>query len=148
MSKYVGILVTGDRNAELDDWEGAVKRALRLAANGAEHVVLIHGDCRGIDKIAEDVARISLPGTAIVPMPYVDSAGKAGGPIRNQKMVDALSRLRDVGYRTVCIAFHDEIETSKGTKNCAMQAVKAGHQTMRVWSSGSFSPFTEGSEGA
>ena len=45
--------------------------------------------------------------------------GKAAGPIRNRKMLDE-------GLPDVVIAFHEDIERSKGTKNMISQACEQG----------------------
>lgn len=44
--------------------------------------------------------------------------GKAAGPIRNQQMLDE-------GQPTLVIAFHDDLENSKGTKDMVKRAKKA-----------------------
>lgn len=44
--------------------------------------------------------------------------GRAAGPIRNNEMLDS--------DPDVVLAFHDSLETSKGTKHCVEQALKRG----------------------
>lgn len=45
--------------------------------------------------------------------------GKSAGPIRNKKMIDE-------GNPDIVIAYHDDIENSKGTKNMITQAKDKG----------------------
>ena len=48
----------------------------------------------------------------------------AGGPARNREMVKAGADL--------CLAFHRSLATSKGTKDCARQALAAGIPTYLI----------------
>lgn len=48
---------------------------------------------------------------------------RAAGPIRNQQMLDE-------GKPDVVVAFHDNLATSKGTKNMLRQAFNAGVEVM------------------
>jgi hypothetical protein len=135
MANYA-IVVTGDRRAIADVWEPVLSATFRDLRGHAEHVVLIHGDCAGIDKLAEHLASVHLPGVAIVPMPYVAGAGKAGGPMRNRSMITVALALRSVGYVARCLAFHDNLPGSKGTKNCVGQALAADIKTILRTSTG------------
>lgn len=104
------ILVCGDRN-----WvkRGIIKRV--ISQSGA--TVIIHGDCWGADRIAGEIA--SSMGLEVRAFP-ADWAkfGKAAGPSRNKLML--LEKPDRV------IAFHDDIENSKGTKHMVSSARKAG----------------------
>lgn len=105
------VVVTGDRN-----WanrESVAKRLSKLPPN----TVLVHGDCRGLDTIAaEEAAKL---GFAVDPHPAKwDLHGKAAGPLRNQEMLDLKPK--------IVIAFHPDLTTSKGTKDCVREAMRRG----------------------
>jgi hypothetical protein len=79
-------------------------------------MVLVHGACRGLDTIA--ARRATLMGWQIEPHPAEWKLhGRAAGPIRNRLMV--------MTDPALCIAFHDHIERSKGTKDCLERAIGA-----------------------
>jgi len=81
---------------------------------------IIEGECKGADKLARMAAEEKgIPKQRIFRFPVDWSAGKRGGPVRNKKMLDE-------GKPTVVIAFHDDAENSKGTKNMIEQSLKAG----------------------
>lgn len=109
------IIVTGDRNAEWYQWMPVVRDALRDTGATGGTGVLIHGDGRGIDWIAGKIG--GMHGWSVVPMPAQWNAhGKLAGPMRNQRMADVAGRLRQVGYEVSVLAFHDDLDGSKGTK--------------------------------
>lgn len=79
--------------------------------------IIIHGAARGADSIAGAIAT-SL-GFEVVSVPADwKKYGKAAGPIRNRVMLDMNPDL--------VIAFHNDIENSKGTKDCVKEAEKRG----------------------
>jgi hypothetical protein len=82
------------------------------------------------------IAAAPTPGATVLAMPFVDGIGPAGGPIRNGEMVKVLSALRAVGYGTRVYALHDRFDQSKGTKDCATQAMAAGHRAALYRSDG------------
>ena len=104
------VLVTGDR-----DWAdcGLVWQELE-ALDDVE--LVIQGGARGADACARKWAE----GCGI--SKTVDAKwkqyGKAAGVIRNSEMLDMNPDL--------VLAFHDSIETSKGTKDCVEKARKKG----------------------
>ncbi len=80
--------------------------------------VIIQGMCRGADKIARNFAR--LRGHVVMGYPADwDRYGRAAGPIRNKQMLDE-------GKPDLVIAFHNNIDQSKGTADMIEQARKAG----------------------
>lgn len=88
--------------------------------------VLVHGDCRGADKIAGEIGKHL--GFDVRPYPakwhlYRDAAG----PIRNQEMINKEHLIGD--EIDICIAFHDDLQKSKGTKDMLERAGKAGINT-------------------
>jgi hypothetical protein len=70
---------------------------------------------RGADMIAREEAK--KLGFLIEDYPYPGELGRAGGPVRNQLMAD---QRPDLG-----IAFHSNIEESKGTKDMVRRARQA-----------------------
>lgn len=110
------ILVTGSR-----DWSDitSVIEALKIYDKST---ILVHGNCRGADIICAVVGETL--GFEIRPYHADwDAHGKSAGHIRNQLMIDAENKTNE--SIDLCIAFHDEIENSKGTKDCVSRANKA-----------------------
>jgi hypothetical protein len=121
----VRILVTGSR-----DWEDgdAVRRAIAEAMNDrgimtptgkiTEQVTIVHGGCpTGADRHAQLWA-LSLRGLMSEeehPADWIHE-GKAAGPRRNQRMVDAGA--------DICLAF--PLGESRGTRDCMRRAEAAG----------------------
>lgn len=117
------ILICGDR---FWDDSGTIIATLhnKFPEGGVGHTV-IHGACKGADRQAGAVAK-GL-GFAVIPYPADwDKYGKAAGPIRNRVMLDTGPNL--------VIAFHNSIETSKGTKDCVEEAQRRGIPTEVVTS--------------
>lgn len=102
------VIVTGSRRvtgcAQLNERLG------QLPVN----VILKHGDQYGIDHEAAAIGRAR--GWKVLPFPYKKELGKAGGPARNQDMVDSGADL--------CLAFPDD--RSIGTWDCVQRAKAAG----------------------
>lgn len=110
------LLVTGDRH-----WRDAfaVRDALEdfLDTYGHRDHVLIHGDARGADSIADVTGQ--LLGFRIERWPADwNLHGKRAGSIRNQQMLDT-----GVDH---CIAFHDDLGSSRGTRDMVERCEKAG----------------------
>lgn len=121
------VLVTGDR--EWDDVETIVK-----VLQGFPHdTVIVHGACRGADNVCVAVAEA----LRFVVRSYPADWGRyksAAGLIRNQQM---LSEEHVHGEPiNMCIAFHNDIENSRGTKDMVNRAKKAGIKTILVTSPG------------
>ena len=111
------VLVCGAR-----DWDdgGMVRRelALLLGSHRAESVVVIEGEARGADTWARQAA-VSL-GMQVLSFPADwERHHRAAGPIRNQKMLVE-------GRPDAVWAFHDDLESSKGTKDMVARAAKVG----------------------
>lgn len=108
------LLICGDRN-----WTDRVMIKNNLERVMKTHkIIVIEGEANGADKLAAMAAR--QLGLVVEPYP-ADWAtyGKAAGPIRNQKMLDE-------GKPHIVVAYHDNIEASKGTKDMIQRAVRAG----------------------
>lgn len=115
----MSVLVTGDRN-----WAdyGMIKDALarRKYTEAILRIgppIVIHGAAKGADRLAGYAAK-SL-GLEVREYPADWKLGKAAGVIRNQQMLD--SEKVDL-----VLAFHDDLENSKGTKDMVERAKKAG----------------------
>lgn len=96
------IVVSGGRNWNKPD---VVLQAFDKIQ--ADHVTLVHGDCRGLDRLAGSLAK--KRGWTVIPKPANWSLGKKAGPIRNRQMLNMKPNL--------VILFHDDLKHSKGTKD-------------------------------
>jgi len=102
------LLVCGDRNYSDQDMMYEVLKQFDT------NTVIIHGNCKGADKIAGNIAETL--GMTVLKFPALwEKYGRAAGPIRNKQMIDE-------GCPTLVIAFHKDIDSSKGTKNMIKQA--------------------------
>jgi hypothetical protein len=93
-----------------------------VARYGPE-ITIVHGAAPGVDESFEMACR----GLSVTTEPHPAEwrrLGNKAGPIRNQEMVDAGAELY--------IAFHRTLNTSRGTKNCIIQALEAGIPTYLV----------------
>jgi putative aminopeptidase FrvX len=107
------ILFCGDRN-----WSN-YKVICEVMAE-LRPTLVIEGEAAGADSLAREVAEDYL--IAVQPFPADwKKYGRAAGPIRNTQMLKE-------GQPEMVVAFHDDITTSKGTKNMVEQAKKAGIQ--------------------
>jgi len=83
--------------------------------------VIIEGEARGADTIAREEAEAL--GLVVLPFPANwKEQGRAAGPIRNAQMLSE-------GKPNVVLAFHENIDESKGTKDMLKRAQKAGLPT-------------------
>jgi hypothetical protein len=109
------ILVCGDRNW-CDDI--TMSKFLSTFVN-TNDVILIHGDARGADKMSARIG--SKLGFKVLSYPAQwNIFGKGAGPIRNHQMLAENPDIEEV------IAFHNDIERSKGTKDMISRAKKKG----------------------
>lgn len=100
------ILVTGSR-----EWKEA--NVIANILSQYPHAMIIEGCARGADMLAGDYAVANGLPHVMVPANW-NHYGLAAGPIRNSWMLDL--------YPNLVIAFHHDLENSKGTKNCIKQA--------------------------
>lgn len=115
----IDLLVTGSR-----DWTNkeAIKQVLGQFCEG-EVVTLMHGDCRGADRLSEEALR-ELEAEGVLEVMDVERYpadwglyGRAAGPVRNKRMVG-------MGPDLV-LAFHENLKESKGTADCVRKAKAA-----------------------
>ena len=109
------IIITGDRN-----WSCiplALRVIRRIQARLGNEFVIVHGDATGVDHSFR-LACEEL-GIAHEPHPVLwDKTGPAGGPMRNQAMVDLGAEY--------AIAVHRNLLRSRGTLDCVRKCLRAG----------------------
>lgn len=105
------VLITGTRSNLTDSQKNIIYNELKLINEnryGYNSIFLVHGDCKGVDKYASDIAT-QMKWTSI-PFPAEwNKHGNRAGPIRNQYMIDS-SRPH------ITLAF--PISSSRGTVDC------------------------------
>ena len=111
--KTVTILVCGSRN--YDDAE-TISNVLNMCRKKYGNISIIHGGCSGADTIASYYAVYCKISSKAYPADW-KKYGKGAGPIRNTQMLDE-------GNPSLVLAFHRDINSSKGTRNMAIQAMK------------------------
>ena len=113
------IIVTGDRDAGNEVREfihNVLYVAVQVPLRLGRPVVLVEGECSGVDTIAREWGEHHL-GVTVEPHPADwDTYGKAAGPRRNQEMADAGAEM--------CLAFPARL--SGGTWNCIERCASAG----------------------
>jgi hypothetical protein len=101
----VKILICGSR-----EWNNFDKiKNILLKYPQSNETIIIHGNCKGADKISGYLAK-QLNMTVEIYSADWKKYGRAAGPIKNQQMLDE-------GNPEICYAFHENIEISKGTKD-------------------------------
>lgn len=84
----------------------------------AKDIVIVHGNYRGADQLADEIARKAGMQTEPHDANWSELGPKAG-PLRNQEMVDAGA--------AVCLAFpHRPFGEGGGTWDCVKRALAAG----------------------
>lgn len=109
------ILVTGDRNWHSNRHYDIIASALVDCGLGT---TIIHGDARGVDRMAGELARMmSIP---VIEFPADwNQYGRKAGAIRNRQMYRE-------GKPDIVLAFHSDLANSKGTKDMVMVARRGG----------------------
>lgn len=114
------VIVTGGLGYGTEAREVAVMHT-RLAAL-PKGTVVVHGQARGADELADELARdLRLPPVRV---PYIGWLRGAGGPVRNRLMATVLAGLRGQGYRTKVLAFGGDA----GTENMVKVAEEFGFE--------------------
>ena len=111
------VIICGDRH-----WTD-YKLILSVIEGFNNSTLVIVGGATGADTLAGFAAESQGYFVEVHPANWL-KYGKAAGPIRNQEMLD-----RNPDY---VIAFHDDIENSKGTKDMITRAKKAGVEVRLV----------------
>lgn len=117
--KTLRVLVCGSRNWESPE---VVNECLDRLNQLFDVSAVIHGACRGADTTGMLWARSAGKTECAYPADW-KTHGRAAGPIRNQKMLAE-------GRPEVVLAFHDDLEGSKGTKDMVRRALSVG---LAVW---------------
>ena len=108
------LLVCGDRN-----WQD--KEYIRAFIKRINPDVIIEGEARGADTFARQIAEEMDIKVMSFPADW-ERYGRSAGPIRNKRMLDE-------GKPDLVLAFHADIEHSKGTADMIRQARARGIQT-------------------
>ncbi len=103
------VLICGDRN-----WTNrSTIRQYLTELKSAGYTEVIEGGARGADTIAREEATLLHFSINHFPAQW-DKYGRAAGPIRNRVMLDQRPQL--------VVAFHNDIDNSKGTADCIREA--------------------------
>lgn len=111
------ILICGDRNWKDKEFIHHTLFPSPLWEKGFVECI-IEGEAKGADKLAREIGEEYKIPVLKFPANWIEF-GKSAGPIRNQQMLDE-------GKPDLVLAFHDNIESSKGTKDMISRATKAG----------------------
>ena len=114
----VRVLICGDRN--WTDTE-AIEQVLDELEEFYTVACVIDGAARGADTLGHEAAERRDLTTVRFPA-NCEKFGPAAGALRNQQMLDA-------GRPDMVIAFHDDFEHSRGTRDMVRRAVKARIRT-------------------
>jgi hypothetical protein len=120
------ILVTGDR---LWTNKAVIRKAICAAVAEysptitGQEITLIHGNARGADRLSAEVA-LELGLRIKVYDADWEAYGRAAGPIRNRAMIKE--------EPDIVLAFHNDIASSRGTKDCILAAKKAKLQVILI----------------
>lgn len=118
------IIVTGSRN-----WFD--KEKIRMVLEDLAPKRVYQGGCNGADNLARQVCAELKIHCLTIPADWTHH-GQRGGPIRNEYMLREAKRF---GLDMV-VAFHDDIERSKGTKHMIGIARREGVRVMVVTGGG------------
>lgn len=100
------ILISGSRNySDKNKIEGVIN----YYSNNSI-VKIIHGDCSGADRIADEVGRKLNIEIKKYPAEW-NKYGLRAGPLRNIKMIEENPDI------TLALIFHEDLKNSKGTKH-------------------------------
>ena len=111
------VLVTVDRAWQ--NWAAIWRELAKLPPDTR----VIHGGCRGADRIAGHIAKALGMDVVAYPADW-NTHGKAAGPIRNSMM------LRHERPDLV-LAFHPDLKHSRGTADCVRQALAQARKSGR-----------------
>ena len=119
------IVVTGDRNYADDSTMFRRFKLLTAGMKNPSDYALVHGDCRGADRMAAAICADLGWNVVAFPADW-NKHGRAAGPIRNRLMLVHSSPVM------VC-AFHDDFQSSKGTKDCVLAALERDIPIWKSW---------------
>lgn len=117
------MLICGDRN-----WTDCnlVKKFVEAVVEKtkAKKVKIVEGEAKGADTCGRIVAQTNSYNLAAYPARW-DIYGRGAGPVRNKQQLEE-------GNPHLVVAFHDDIENSKGTLDMIKKSVLAGKPTILV----------------
>ena len=116
-AEFMRVLITGDRH--WTNWERVVEVLSALHAVCPD-AIIVHGDARGADRIAGEIATMLFGAERVEAWPADwDRHGKAAGPIRNRFMVKESERRAELDGHHLRrgVAFHSDLFHSRGTKD-------------------------------
>jgi hypothetical protein len=128
----MNILITGDRNfnnwntinSSFDKLTDLYPTKYNISEVDKKNINVIHGDCRGADKMCGYVAKKLGYNIVCKPADW-KKYGKAAGPIRNKEMIDLITHdYKENKIKFIILIFHENIEESRGTKNCIQGVIK------------------------
>jgi YspA, cpYpsA-related SLOG family len=110
------VLICGSRN-----WSARnpIERELRKLPAGS---IIVHGAARGPDTIADELS--GKLGFEVRRYPADWKVGRAAGPIRNSQMLEKEHRTDEP--LDMVMAFTEDLENSKGTKDMVTKAKRGG----------------------
>ena len=114
MAKPITVIVCGDRNSSYT-FESKIRRELEALPKGS---TVVHGGCKGIDVTCGKIAENLGLKVKVYPADW-SKYGLAAGPIRNKKMLNETNP-------SIILAFHPNINESKGTKHMMKIAKEKG----------------------
>lgn len=117
------VLVTGSRDYGRSDYIYSMFSKLKQGINFPSgnirldnDTTIIHGGCRGVDNVADYVAKHMKYKVKVFSAEW-DIHGRSAGPIRNKHMLQE--------EPDIILAFHPRLMDSKGTKNMVQMSLKA-----------------------
>lgn len=128
------VLVTGDRNWTDGNFISTVLTGYYIDSDGSGFTI-IEGGARGADSKAKEWVTSHQSAAAVI-YPMINlieynakwmTQGKAAGPIRNRLMLD---QNPDTDF---VLAFHSDIQNSKGTKDMIEYALKKSSATIILY---------------
>lgn len=115
--EYFKVLVTGSRfwiipKRPITDELNLLKKQHK------QHLFIVHGAASGVDTVAKMWAYRNGVAHAEFPAMW-PTFGKRAGVVRNVLMFDIINP-------NLVLAFHEDLEKSRGTKHCMAEAEKRG----------------------
>lgn len=114
LGRYYRVVVTGDRYWPKEGWY-TIKGRLELLKQETDlPILVITGGAQGADTMADLAAHLLGYKTKIIEAEW-NKYGKRAGPVRNIRMLEE--------FRPhIVLAFHNDLESSKGTRHCMKAA--------------------------
>ena len=117
------ILICGSRH--WTNYDSIISAVQRLVVKyGKENITIIEGGAPGADSLARQAAIECGISYKEFPADW-GRFGRKAGPIRNQQMLDELD-VTESGGQDMVVAFHEDIEKSRGTRDMVNRARKNG----------------------